>query len=157
LKYLASFAALACAAVVALLALSNQSSAGAAATRSPWKAETLHYFLAHETGGRIPADRGRKYAFGDRYVYRYEILNRAGGKRIGYAGFDCGLIAPEDGVCNGTLVLPGGSITTASDQVDGKQVALSGGTGRYEGALGEWKWSLKTPGDFTVHLLLPNR
>ncbi len=75
-------------------------------------------------------------------------------KKVGHAGFSCGLIGPAEGVCDGTLVLPGGSPASAGDLVDGHQIAISGGTGRYKGALGQWNYSTTSP-RITLELLLP--
>jgi hypothetical protein len=82
------------------------------------------------------------------------VLDPKTRKKVGHAGFSCGLVSDEEGVCDGTLVLPGGSLSSAGDLVDGHEIAISGGTGRYLGALGQWSYGAKTP-LVTLELLLP--
>lgn len=120
---------------------------------SAWRSETLHYTFAHERCDLQRVPKGHKPEFGDGDICRYDVVNSAKAK-VGRAGFSCGLISGEEGVCDGTIVLPGGTLSTAGDEIDGHQIAISGGTGRYEGAVGEWSYSTTSP-DFTVHLLMP--
>lgn len=101
-----------------------------------------------------PASKSGKPSLGSEDVCRYDILNVAN-KKIGHAGFACGLISDDEGVCDGTMVLPGGTLAIAGDLVDGHQIAISGGTGRYEGALGQWSYDASNPPKVTVHLLIP--
>ncbi|HEY0279332.1 MAG TPA: hypothetical protein VGC32_13785 [Solirubrobacterales bacterium] len=146
------FLAIAAFAVSALGAQFVGSASAAPVTSSAWRSETLHYKFAHERCKLQRVPKGEAPAFGDGDICRYDILE--GTKKIGHAGFSCGLVGPEEGVCDGTLVLPGGTLSSAGDLVDAHQIAISGGTGRFEGALGEWSYGTTNP-SFTVHLLLP--
>lgn len=123
-------------------------------TASAWHPETVHYDLANEQCKLQRVPKGEAPAFGDGDICRYDLLDPKTKKRVGHAGFACGLIGPEEGVCDGTLVLPGGSLASAGDLVDGHQIAISGGTGRYMGALGQWSYGTTSP-LITVELLLP--
>jgi hypothetical protein len=127
--------------------------AASAPTASAWRAETLHYTFTHEQCKLQRVPKGKKPGFGDGDICRYQIVDTAG-KMVGHAGFSCGLITTEEGVCDGTLVLPGGTLSSAGDLVDGHQIAISGGTGRFEGAVGQWHYKPNSP-KVSVDLLLP--
>lgn len=140
---------------VGAVSVAMAGSASAATTgSSAWRSETLHVLFAHEQCKMQNVSKSGKPALGAEDICRYDILNTAK-KKIGHAGFACGLISDDEGVCDGTMVLPGGTLAIAGDMVDGHQIAISGGTGRYEGAVGEWSYDSSTPAKVTVHLLIP--
>jgi len=146
--------ALAALAALALTALLAGPAGAAPGTESAWRQETLHFTFANEHCKLQRVPEGQKPAFGDGDICRYDILETKTGKKVGHAGFSCGLVSDEEGVCDGTFVLPGGSLASAGDLVDGHQIAISGGTGRYKGALGQWHYGNASP-LVTIELLLP--
>ncbi len=151
-------ALLSAAGLVAVVVALNAGGAGARAPHqhpaaSAWRTKTLHYRFATEKCQHSSVGSDPDYNFGDRYVCGYDVMSH--GKKIGHAGFDCGLISPEEGICGGTFDLPGGTIATIGRQIDGKAIPLSGGTGRYLGASGDWQYGTTSP-RFTLRLLLPN-
>lgn len=152
MKNLLSLLAVAAIAACAVSAQLAGPAIAAPAAGSAWHSETLHYKFANERCKLQRVPKGEAPAFGDGDICRYDILE--GKKKVGHAGFACGLIGPEEGVCDGTLVLPGGTLSSAGDLVDGHKIAISGGTGRFEGALGQWSYSTTSP-SFVVQLLLP--
>jgi hypothetical protein len=74
------------------------------------------------------------------YVVFHDVL-LVDGEEVGDEGGTCPLVDLEQGLihCTGTIRLPGGQITfqglTTTEPT--KQVAITGGTGRYQGAGGE--------------------
>ena len=76
---------------------------------------------------------------GDYVVFHDQLL--AGGRRVSDEGGSCPIVDAAEGLihCTGTMRLPGGQIafqglTTAAPT---KELAVTGGTGRYQGAGGE--------------------
>ncbi|HEV3495321.1 MAG TPA: hypothetical protein VHA34_03105 [Actinomycetes bacterium] len=78
-------------------------------------------------------------SLGDYVVFHDLLLTN--GKQVGDEGGTCPLVDVEQGLihCTGTIRLPGGQLTfqglTTTDPT--KQIAITGGTGRYQGAGGE--------------------
>jgi hypothetical protein len=93
-------------------------------------------------------DRGQKgLSPGDERLVSSTILTTAK-KRIGQAAFVCTIAgvgkSTYSGACHGGLVLPGGEVTgefvftQASDAAPAVQQVLTGGTGAYRGARGQF-------------------
>jgi hypothetical protein len=90
---------------------------------------------------------------GDEAIFRSVELN-ASGKKIGWSSVICTIVFGGKLQCNGVYTLPGGTVTgtalVAQSQTSTApvHVAITGGTGRYDGARGQ---ATTTPESQTVN------
>jgi hypothetical protein len=87
----------------------------------------------------IDVDHDGGPSLGDYVIFHDLLLSH--GKQVGDEGGTCPIVDATEGLihCTGTIRLPGGQIafqglTTAAPT---KELAVTGGTGRYQGAGGE--------------------
>lgn len=128
-------------ALVLLFLLGGVAIAGAAPKAEPadTKAKTLRFDVRFSPFHLIDVGGDGAPSLGD-YVVFHDVL-LVDGEEVGDEGGTCPLVDLEQGLihCTGTIRLPGGQITfqglTTTEPT--KQVAITGGTGRYQGAGGE--------------------
>ena len=128
-------------ALALLLTLGGVAIAGAAPKGKPAdaKAKTLRVDVQFSPFHLVDVGQDGAPSLGD-YVVFHDVL-LVDGRRVGDEGGTCPLVDVAQGLihCTGTIRLPGGQIafqgltTTAPT----KQVAITGGTGRYQGVGGE--------------------
>ena len=126
-------------ALAVLLLLGGVAIAGATPAATPDKAKTLHLDVQFSPFKLIDVDQDGGPSLGD-YVIFHDLLSSRG-KQVGDEGGTCPIVDATEGLihCTGTMRLPGGQIafqglTTAAPT---KELAVTGGTGRYQGAGGE--------------------
>ena len=126
-------------ALAVLLLLGGVAIAGATPAAKPGKANTLHFDVQFSPFKLIDVDHDGGPSLGD-YVIFHDLLS-SHGKQVGDEGGTCPIVDATEGLihCTGTMRLPGGQIafqglTTAAPT---KELAVTGGTGRYQGAGGE--------------------
>ena len=88
----------------------------------------------------VPGQTGHQLVSGDQLVFT-ESLTRNGAS-YGHDAIHCVIVTAADAVCVGAFELPGGQLTIAGDAGNvnshgSKTVAVTGGTGRYQGARGQ--------------------
>ena len=95
-----------------------------------------------DSGGKfIDISHTKNGAPGDEFVFSANL--RSHGTRVGSLNAICTLMLHQKLQCEGTFTLPGGTITGSallpSNEPNGStdHIAISGGTGSYEGASGE--------------------
>jgi hypothetical protein len=126
---------------LALLLLLGGVAAGAAPKAKPAddKARTLRFDVQFSPFRLVDVGGDGEPSLGDYVVFHDLLLTN--GKQVGDEGGTCPLVDVEQGLihCTGTIRLPGGQLTfqglTTTDPT--KQIAITGGTGRYQGAGGE--------------------
>jgi hypothetical protein len=130
-------------------------SAHPAATTGAMTPQTIH-LVAHETHRRLLSEGG----FGDEEIFRGILDNAAGTTRVGIFAGTLTSVSSHDSLNLGTvdLQLPGGQITVQgfADFTQPRIVhAITGGTGSYTGARGEFSFTSPSPGvlDMTLTLL----
>jgi hypothetical protein len=146
------WAALAAAAAAPILALTAMPAAAGAGTTS---VQTIH-LVAHETQHKFFNHGG----FGDQELFRGILDNAAGTTQVGIFAGTLISVSSNDSLNLGTvdLQLPGGQITVQgfADFTRSRIVhAITGGTGSYTGAGGEFSFTSPSPGmlDMTLTLL----
>jgi hypothetical protein len=127
-------------ALAVLLLLGGVAFAGAAPTAKPAvKAETLRFDVRFSPFHLVDADGDGAPSLGDYPVF-HDILLRDG-EEVGDEGGTCPIVDVEQGLvhCTGTIRLPGGQLTFQglTTSAATKLVAITGGTGRYQGVGGE--------------------
>jgi hypothetical protein len=124
-----------------LLLLGGVAIAGAASTAKPAepKAKTLRFDVRFSPFHLVDADGDGATSLGD-YTVFHDILLRDG-QQVGDEGGTCPIVDIQQGLihCTGTIRLPGGQLTFQglTTTAPTKLVAITGGTGRYQGAAGE--------------------
>jgi hypothetical protein len=142
------------ASAIAATAQASQS-ARPAATTGAMTAHTIH-LVAHEKQRKFLNEGG----FGDQEIFRGILDNASGTTRVGIFAGTLTSVSSNDSLNLATvdLQLPGGQITvqgfffgTQSRIVH----AITGGTGSYRGARGEFSFTFPSPGvlDMTLTLL----
>jgi hypothetical protein len=126
-------------ALAVLLLLGGVAIAGATPAAKPGKANTLHFDVQFSPFKLIDVDQDGGPSLGDYVIFHDLLLSH--GKQVGDEGGTCPIVDATEGLihCTGTMRLPGGQIafqglTTAAPT---KELAVTGGTGRYQGAGGE--------------------
>jgi hypothetical protein len=125
-----------------------------AATTGAMTPHTIH-LVAHEKQRKFFNHGG----FGDEEVFRGILDNAAGTTRVGIFAGTLTSVSPTDSVNLATvdLQLPGGQITVQGILGTQSPVvhAITGGTGAYAGARGEFSFTSPSPGvlDMTLTLL----
>jgi len=125
---------------------------GTAAGAAP--GQTIH-LVAHETQRKFFNHGG----FGDEEIFRGILDNAAGTTRVGIFAGTLTSVSPTDSVNLATvdLQLPGGQITVQGFLGTQSPIvhAVTGGTGAYTGAEGEFSFTVPSPGvlDMTLTLL----
>ena len=120
---------------------------GAASAASPSQPAARHgatvHLVEHELG-RHMIDQGRPgISKGDRVLITSDLFDRAGSK-AGRADFECvatGKGARGGGLCLGVIALAGGQLTTQfafGASGESPRQAITGGTGRYASARGQF-------------------
>jgi hypothetical protein len=129
-------------AVLALLLLvGGVAIAGAAPKDKPvdTKARTLRFDVRFSPFHLVDVGGDGAPSLGD-YVVFHDIL-LVDGQEVGDEGGTCPLVDVEEGLihCTGTIRLPAGQLTFQglTTTAPTKHVAITGGTGRYQGAGGE--------------------
>jgi type 1 fimbria pilin len=126
-------------AVALMLVLGGVAIAGAAPEAKPAHAKPLRFEVHFSPFHLVDVGGDGAPSLGD-YVVFHDVLLR-NGKRVGDEGGSCPLVDVEQGLihCTGTIRLAAGQITfqglTSTDPT--KQLAVTGGTGRYQGVGGE--------------------
>jgi hypothetical protein len=117
--------------------------------------QTIH-LVAHEEQRKLLSEGG----FGDEEIFRGVLDNATGTTQIGIFAGTLTSISADDSLNVATvdLQLPGGQITIQgfADFTQPRIVhAITGGTGRYTGAEGEFSFTFPSPGvlDMTLTLL----
>lgn len=124
-----------------LLLLGGVAIASAAPTAKPAepKAKTLRFDVRFSPFHLVDADGDGATSLGD-YTVFHDILLRDG-QEVGDEGGTCPIVDIQQGLihCTGTIRLPGGQLTFQglTTTAPTKLVAITGGTGRYQGAAGE--------------------
>ena len=132
--------------VLALAGVVTASAASEAAGPSTAKATTLSFHVVFSPFAPIAANNERNpnspFALGDEIVFHDQLFT--GGKRVGDDLGSCVIasISAEELAANCSLVvrLPGGNLTGQFVAVQGpepREIAVTGGTGRYRSAGGE--------------------
>ena len=121
--------------------------------------QTIH-LVAHEKQRKFFNNGG----FGDEEIFRGILDNASGTTRVGVFAGTLTSVSPNDSVDLATvdLQLPGGQITVQgfADFTQSRIVhAITGGTGAYTGAGGEFSFTSPSPGvlDMTLTLLGADR
>jgi len=128
-------------AVALMLVLGGVAIAGAAPKAKPAdaKANTLRFEVRFSPFHLVDADGDRTTSLGDYVVFHDVLLMH--GKRVGDEGGSCPLVDVDQGLihCTGTIRLAAGQITFQglTSTAPTKQLAVTGGTGRYQGVGGE--------------------
>jgi len=166
LRYLAAAVVIACAGLVTATAATAAAAAGpgsdpvpqATAGRTSASAASVHtiHLVAHEKQRKFFNHGG----FGDEEIFRGILDNAAGTTQVGIFGGTLTSVSPNDSLNLATvdLQLPGGQITVQGF-LSGTQSpivhAITGGTGSYTGAEGEFSFTSPSPGvlDMTLRLL----
>jgi hypothetical protein len=129
------------AAVALMLVLGGVAIAGAAPEAKPAhaKAKTLRFEVHFSPFHLVDVGGDGVPSLGDYVVFHDTLLRN--GKQVGDEGGSCPLVDVEQGLihCTGTMRLAAGQITfqglTSTDPT--KHLAVTGGTGRYQGVGGE--------------------
>jgi hypothetical protein len=141
------------ASAIAATAQASQS-AHPAATTGAMTAHTIH-LVAHEKQRKFLNEGG----FGDQEIFRGILDNASGTTRVGIFAGTLTSVSSNDSLNLATvdLQLPGGQITvqgfffgTRSRIVH----AITGGTGSYRGARGEFSFTFPSPGVLDMTLIL---
>ena len=126
-----------------------------AATRDATTGQTIH-LVAHEKQRKLLSQGG----FGDEEIFRGILDNATGTTQIGIFAGTLTSISGNDSLNLATvdLQLPGGQITVQGFFFGSRSRivhAITGGTGRYTGAEGEFSFTFPSPGvlDMTLTLL----
>ena len=128
-------------ALALVLLLGGVTIAGAAPTAKPanTKAKTLRFDVQFSPFHLVDADGDGAPSLGDYPVFHDTLL--VDGKEVGDEGGTCPIVDLEQGLihCTGTIRLHAGQITFQglTTTAPTKQLAITGGTGRYQGAGGE--------------------
>jgi hypothetical protein len=136
-----------CAVTVAGLAAAMALGVSAASAASPRQPAARHggtiHLVEHELG-RHMIDQGRPgISKGDRMLITSDLFDPAG-KKAGRADFECvatGKGARGGGLCLGVIALAGGQLTTQFSfgaSGESPRQAITGGTGRYASARGQF-------------------
>jgi Allene oxide cyclase barrel like domain len=124
-------------ALALLLLLGGVAIAGAAPEAKP--ARTLRFDVRFSPFHLVDADGDGAPSLGDYPVF-HDILLRDG-EEVGDEGGTCPIVDVEQGLihCTGTMRLPDGQLTFQglTTTAPTKQLAITGGTGRYQGMGGE--------------------
>jgi hypothetical protein len=150
-----ALAGLVCAASATAATAQASQSAHPAAAAGAMTPQTIH-LVAHETQRKFLNEGG----FGDEEIFRGTLDNAAGTTQVGIFAGTLTSVSSDDSLNLATvdLKLPGGQITvqgfffgTQSRIVH----AITGGTGSYRGARGEFSFTFPSPGvlDMTLTLL----
>ena len=88
----------------------------------------------------VPGQTGHQLVPGDQLVFTDSLTRN--GASYGHNAIHCVIVVAADAVCVGAFTLPGGQLTIAGDvgsiNSNGpKTVAVTGGTGQYQGARGQ--------------------
>jgi hypothetical protein len=88
----------------------------------------------------VPGQKGHQLVPGDQLVITDSLTRN--GANYGHNAIHCVIVVAADAVCVGAFTLPGGQLTIAGDvgsinSHGSKTVAVTGGTGRYQGARGQ--------------------
>jgi hypothetical protein len=88
----------------------------------------------------VPGQKGHQLVPGDQLVFT-ESLTRNGAS-YGHDAIHCVIVTAADAICVGAFELPGGQLTIAGNAGNvnsnhSTTVAVTGGTGRYQGARGQ--------------------
>jgi hypothetical protein len=128
-------------ALALLLLLGGVAIAGAAPGAKPagTTARTLRFDVRFSPFHLVDADGDGAPSLGDYPVF-HDILLRDG-EEVGDEGGTCPIVDVEQGLihCTGTMRLPDGQLTFQglTTTAPTKQLAITGGTGRYQGMGGE--------------------
>jgi hypothetical protein len=127
-------------AVALLLAFGSMfaASAGTSATAS----QTIR-LVARQVSATlvpVPGQTGHQLVPGDQLVFTDSLTRN--GASYGHNAIHCVIVVAADAVCVGAFTLPGGQLTIAGDvgsvnSHGSKTVAVTGGTGQYQGARGQ--------------------
>lgn len=129
---------------------SDESGSSGSGDSSAWRKQTLTFKFGKAKERRFKVGK-KEVNFGDRLVSQFDLMQ--GKKSAGYVSFHCASRTPEEGTCEATFNIGGDQIATVSSQQLKGSFPISGGTGRFLGALGEWKSD--PSGKITLNLLLP--
>jgi hypothetical protein len=147
-------AAAATAASVATAAAAAQPSRSVSSAANATPGQTIH-LVAHETQRKFFNNGG----FADEEIFRGILDNASGTTRVGIFAGTLTSVSPTDSVNLATvdLQLPGGQITVQGFLGTQSPIvhAITGGTGAYTGAEGEFSFTSPSPGvlDMTLTLL----
>jgi hypothetical protein len=88
----------------------------------------------------VPGQTGHQLVPGDQLVFTESLTRNGAG--YGHDAIHCVIVTAADAICVGAFELPGGQLTIAGDAGNvnshgSKTVAVTGGTGRYQGARGQ--------------------
>ena len=88
----------------------------------------------------VPGQTGHQLVPGDQLVFTDSLTRN--GASYGHDAIHCVIVVAADAICAGAFTLPGGQLTIAGDvgSVNShglKAVAVTGGTGQYQGARGQ--------------------
>jgi hypothetical protein len=124
-----------------LILLGGVAIAGAAPTATPTdtKAKTLRFDVRFSPFHLVDVDGDGAPSLGDYPVFHDTLLRN--GEEVGDEGGTCPIVDVEQGLihCTGTIRLADGQLTFQglTTTAPTKQLAITGGTGRYQGAGGE--------------------
>lgn len=88
----------------------------------------------------VPGQTGHQLVPGDQLVFTDSLTRNSAS--YGHNAIHCVIVVAADAVCTGAFTLPGGQLTIAGDvgsinSHGSKTVAVTGGTGQYQGARGQ--------------------
>jgi hypothetical protein len=143
--------------------------AAIAAARGPQASSVSRSFTIYTTVKQADfTDQGTPgFSLGDQDIFTDDVLTRKGGKKIGLDGGVCTAVRIASPAYTGTLQcqitysLPGGEIMTQSlvhiarGVLNGRhREAITGGTGRYDGASGQTMVNVLSASVATDHFML---
>ena len=132
------------------LAACGQSSQPAASS-SPWRKQTVKVsFGKPMTEKRFKVGK-KTVNFGDRLVSQFGL--HQGSRTVGSVIFHCASRDSKSATCAASFSLPGGQVSSVTTQRLAGTFPVTGGSGKYMGATGQW--TATKDGKVTLELLLP--
>ena len=127
----------------------------------------LSFFSTENAFAPVPVTAG-KFSVGDRVVFSDDLFTAKGGPQVGTDGGECTTVRVTDAAaasgvlqCLVTFSLPGGQITTqalntltAGGFAGAQTGAITGGTGRFRGATGQFTVEFLGAGATNITFLL---
>jgi hypothetical protein len=127
-------------AVALLLAFGSMFAASAGTSATALQTIRLVARQVSATLVPVPGQTGHQLVPGDQLVFTDSLTRN--GASYGHNAIHCVIVVAADAVCVGAFTLPGGQLTIAGDvgsvnSHGSKTVAVTGGTGQYQGARGQ--------------------
>ncbi len=122
-----------------------------ASSSSPWRKQTVHVSFGKPMTEKRFKVGDKKVNFGDRLVSQFGL--HQGSKTVGSVIFHCASRDENSANCAASFSLPGGQIASVTTQSLAGTFPVTGGSGKYMGATGQWRATAE--GKVTLDLLLP--